>query len=321
MDSAVPLIDISGFLSEDATSKAAVVDEWRRTCERQGFLAIVGHQVPQSLQDDMLKAMACFFALPMEDKMKAELTKTACNRGYEQLWGQQLEELDQHAAPDKKESFSFRADRDPVRFLQGKNQWPEGQEQFKRSCEIYYTNLRKLATILFQITALSLDLPESYFDELAGDTEGLSLCRGHHYPPASEHSFERGAGAHTDFGVMTILLQDQVGGLEVMNRTTGKWEKIAPIQGALVVNIGDLMQRWTNGRYKSTMHRVISNRSGLDRYSVAFFVGISLDTVIKCLPTCLETGETPMHPPVRVEDHLKKRYAQSYGVAGTTIKV
>ena len=119
---------------------------------------------------------------------------------------------------------------------------------------------------------------------------------------------------------MTLLLQDQCGGLQVLNRSTDQWIEVQPVPDAFLVNIGDLMMRWTNNRYKSTMHRVISKPHGKSRYSCAYFCEGQLDRVVECLPTCLAPGDKPKYEPIRAEDHYIKRYVQSYGAAGTELK-
>ena len=151
---------------------------------------------------------------------------------------------------------------------------------------------------------------------------GIQLCRAHHYPPTPGDATDRGRGigAHTDFGALTLLLQDNVGGLEVLHKPTGTWHHVTPIEGAYVINIGDLMQRWTNDRYLSTMHRVMSPVSTRPRYSVAFFNDGALDTTIEAIPTCVPAGEKPKYGPLKVEDHLVRRYRQSYSKGGATIK-
>ena len=146
------------------------------------------------------------------------------------------------------------------------------------------------------------------------DGTGITSCRSHHYPPTpfDPTGRTRGVGAHTDFGAITLLLQDAVGGLEVLDKRTETWHTVPPVEGAFIVNIGDLMQRWTNNRYKSTMHRVITPLSGKDRYSCAFFVYGPLEHTVECIPTCLAPGEQPLFEPIKVKDHLLKRFTQSY---------
>jgi isopenicillin N synthase-like dioxygenase len=129
----------------------------------------------------------------------------------------------------------------------------------------------------------------------------------------------RGIGAHTDFGALTLLLQDEVGGLEVLHKPTGTWHAVTPVKGAYVCNIGDLMQRWTNDQYQSTMHRVISPLSNKDRYSCAFFNDGKLSQIIEALPGCVPAGEKAKYGPLRVEEHIVKRYQQSYGAGDTII--
>lgn len=118
---------------------------------------------------------------------------------------------------------------------------------------------------------------------------------------------------------MTLLLQDHVGGLEVLHKPTGTWHAVPPVEGSYVCNIGDLMQRWTNNRYQSTMHRVISPLSNQDRYSCAFFNDGALDVMVECLPSCVKPGEKPLYEPIKVEKHIVARYQQSYGAGGTII--
>jgi len=319
----IPIIDISGYLSGDAQAKEKVVEEIRDACENQGFLQVVGHSVPQELQDRYIAAVAEFFALPLLEKEKVSQTKSKCHRGYERLGGQKLDELDENATADQKEGFSVRRDRPLGRFLEGPNQWPEALPHFKDIYMEYYESVHRLSKTMFKLIALSLDLPEDHFDYFASDPNGICLCRSHHYPPTPPDATgrTRGVGAHTDFGALTLLLQDDIGGLEVLHKPTGTWHSVIPIKEAYVVNIGDLMQRWTNDRYKSTMHRVISPLSGKDRYSCAFFNDGALDVVVECIPTCLKSGEKPKYGPLSVEEHAIKRYTQSYGAGGTVITV
>lgn len=144
------------------------------------------------------------------------------------------------------------------------------------------------------------------------------MCRSHHYPPTKNGG--RGVGAHSDYGAMTLLFQDEIGGLEVLHKPSGTWHAVTPIKGAYVINTGDLMQRWTNDRYLSTMHRVKSPASNESRYSAAFFNDGALDVTIDPIPACVAKGERPKYAPLKVQDHLLKRYKQSYSVSGTDVK-
>ncbi|KAK5196889.1 hypothetical protein LTR47_001216 [Exophiala xenobiotica] len=317
----IPIIDISGYLAGDPEAKKKAASEFRSACENQGFLQVVGHSVPPDVQERFLSAIARFFALPLLEKTKVSQEKSKCYRGYERIGGQKLDELDTSATPDQKEGFSVRPERALGRFLQGPNQWPEDLPGFKEAYMEYFNSVHQLSKSVFRLMALSLDLPEDHFDAFASDPDGLCLCRSHHYPPTPPDMAgrTRGVGAHTDFGALTLLLQDDIGGLEVLHKRTGTWHHVPPVKGAYVCNIGDLMQRWTNDRYKSTMHRVISPLSGRDRYSCAFFNDGAMDTIIECLPTCIKPGETPFYEPLKVEKHIVERYVQSYGAGGTVL--
>jgi len=321
----VPIVDISGYVSGDAKSKALVAAQIHDAYTTAGFLQITGHTVTPALQVRFLSAIASFFALPLSEKEKVSQSLSKCHRGYERIGGQKLDELDDDATPDQKEGFSARRERPLGRFLEGPNQWPEEEvlPGFRETYMEYFEAVHQVSKMMFRLIALSLNLPEDHFDFFASDPNGICLCRAHHYPPTPKDAAgrTRGVGAHTDFGALTLLLQDTVGGLEVLHKPTGTWHAVAPVAGAYVVNIGDLMQRWTNDRYKSTMHRVISPLSEKDRYSCAFFNDGALDTMIECIPSCLQAGEKPAYGPLKVEDWIVKRYQQSYGAGGTEITV
>ncbi len=172
----IPIIDLSGYFAGDAEAKARIVEEFRDACENQGFLQVVGHSVPADVQARFIAALAEFFAQPLETKEKVGLSKSECNRGYEHIGGQKLDELDENATPDQKESFSVRQDRPLGRFLQGPNQWPENMPHFNAVYTEYYEAVHQLSQTLFKFMALSLDLDENYFAEFASDPDGTLLC-------------------------------------------------------------------------------------------------------------------------------------------------
>ena len=159
--------------------------------------------------------------------------------------------------------------------------------------------------------ALSLDLEEDYFNVFA--SEELATLRLLHYPPQPPNPApgEKGAGEHTDFGTLTLLLQDDLGGLQVWDEAIG-WVHAPPIPGTFVVNLGDMMARWTNETYRSTLHRVV-NASGQERYSVPFFYLGHPDHPVDCIPTCKEPGEDAKYPPTTVVSHYQEMYAATYG--------
>ncbi|KAI1487043.1 putative gibberellin 20 oxidase [Biscogniauxia mediterranea] len=311
----IPVIDISGYIAGSATQTARIAADLGQACRSPGFFQIVGHGVAPSLRARLLEKTAQFYALPAAAKAALHRGRSANGaRGYEAL-GTEVHET---GYTDQKEGFMFGPELPPGgRFLQGPNLWPDEAAcpGFRQTMEEYFAAARGLSVKMFRLLALSLGLDESYFDAFVDSRDSVSMCRIHRYPrvTAETASKSRGAGAHSDFGAMTLLIQDDIGGLEVFHRPTGTWNPVPYVDNAYIVNIGDMMEQWTNGRYMSTLHRVISPVSDHDRYSVVFFNEGLLDQVIDCIPTCIEPGEAPIHEPLTVEAHLKKRYGFSYG--------
>ncbi|KAL7619626.1 hypothetical protein AAE478_010167 [Parahypoxylon ruwenzoriense] len=329
----VPVIDISGYITGDPSRTAEIAEELNTACRSPGFFQIIGHDVPAELRPRLFSKVAQFYTLP--SAAKAALSRGLSSngsRGYEAAGAQVLE----GDFGDQKEGFMIGPELPPGRFLQGPNLWPRESDcpGFRSTMEEYYAAVRSLSVKMFRLLALSLRLDEHYFDAFVDSRDSISMCRAHRYPRTSVETAKksRGIGAHTDFGAMTLLLQDDskapsgsfqkapcsinrltVGGLEVFHPPSGTWNAVPFVEDAYVVNIGDMMEQWTNGRYMSTLHRVMSPVSSRHRYSVVFFNEGLLDQVIECIPTCVEPGETPCHRPVTVEAHLRKRYGQSYG--------
>ncbi|EXS71219.1 isopenicillin N synthase family dioxygenase [Sphingobium sp. Ant17] len=310
----LPVVNISGLLGGDAVARAEVVATIRAACLDKGFFYCVGHGVPPQIIAEIFREAERFFSLPMEAKLKVDKALSRANRGYEPLRGQTLEP---GMPPDLKEGFylGIHVDADDHRasrhFNVGPNLWPESLPEFQAVTTRYLDIMQELAVVLLGGIALSLDLPGDFFDPLKVDP--LATLRLLHYPPQPANSApgEKGCGAHTDFGGITILLQDGVGGLQVWDHDAATWLNAHPIPGAFIVNLGDLIGRWTNDRYRSTVHRVI-NSSGRERYSVPFFFAGNPDHRVECIKTCLSNGELAKYPPVTVDEHMRRRYEMSY---------
>ncbi|MEI9892125.1 MAG: 2-oxoglutarate and iron-dependent oxygenase domain-containing protein [Caulobacteraceae bacterium] len=303
----LPIIDISDLASTQPDKRRAVGRRIGLACADRGFFYIVGHGVPETLIAETLAAARAFFDLPDAAKAAVDKSRSPANRGYEPLGGQTLEP---GTTPDLKEGFYMGVEAAPGRFNQGANQWPGELPLMPVVLTAYHRELTALAERLMTGLALSLGLPEDFFAAFSRDP--IAILRLLHYPPQPAASPGQGAGAHTDFGALTILLQDGTGGLEVYDRAADGWTPAPPIAGAYVVNLGDLIARWTNDRYRSTPHRVV-NRSGRRRYSIPFFFSGAPDYGVTCLPGCLAPGETPKYPPTTVEAHMRERYRQTYG--------
>jgi isopenicillin N synthase-like dioxygenase len=315
-NSALPVIDIGGLSSPTVTDRKAVAERLREACLDNGFFYVVNHGVPERLIAALFGETRRFFDSPVAVKSAVDKSLSFCQRGFEPMRAQRLEA---GAPPDLKESFYIGPELsldDPRvvarRFNHGPNLWPVGMESFRPVTEAYFCTMLDLSQTLMRGLALALHLNEEYFAPYC--TKAHATLRLLHYPPqpANAAPGEKGAGAHSDFGGITLLLQDEVGGLQVQGKIKGEWIHATPIPGAFVVNLGDLIARWTNDRFRSTVHRVV-NASGRERYSVPFFFSGNPDQVVECLPSCLANGEAPKYPPTTVEGHLKEMYRRTYG--------
>jgi isopenicillin N synthase-like dioxygenase len=312
----LPVIDIAGLASAWLADRQEVAAALRAACLDNGFFYIRNHGIPEDLVEAVFAQAARFFALPVEEKLALDKARSRANRGYEPLGGQTLQE---GAAPDLKEGFYIGPEHgadDPRvvagKFNHGPNLWPQRPASFRPTMEAYFQAMLALGRRLMGGLALSLDLPEDYF--AAFSTEPMATLRLLHYPPqpVDAGAAQMGAGAHTDFGGITLLRQDDTGGLQVWDQATGGFIHANPVKGAYVVNLGDMIARWTNDRYRSTLHRVI-NTSGRERYSVPFFYVGNYDHTVACIPTCLAPGSQPKYPPTTVEAHLREMYRRTYG--------
>jgi isopenicillin N synthase-like dioxygenase len=316
----IPVVDLLG-------SKAAW--EVHKACREIGFFYVANHGVPQALIDAQFDCSRRFYALPAEQKLAIHMKKSPSTAGYEPVGGQILDSQDptaEKAPPDLKESFYCAMelpDEHPwaqkrIRGF-GHNQWPRGLPGFREQTLEYQAAMRSLGNRVLAVLARSLELPANHiepFYDMPGTT--LRLLR---YPPHPQAALanQLGAGAHTDWGGITLLAQDGLGGLEVRN-VNDEWIQATPVAGTFVVNLGDLMQRWTNGLYRSNMHRVRNNSSSRDRYSIAFFYSPRPDSRIECLPTCTDAANPPKFAPCTASEHTYEMFKRSYGFAPSASK-
>ena len=318
---ALPLIDIAGLWSPDRKDWESVGQALREACLNKGFFYLKGHGVSADLRAKVFNEAQSFFDLSIHQKKKIDLSHSNCFRGYEPMRAQTLEP---GQPPDLKEGFYAGRELTPDdprveagKFNHGPNQWPEELPDFQPVMVEYYNTMRDLGRLLMRGIAVSLGVNEKSF--LAFCSEELATLRLLHYPPqpANPEPGEKGCGAHTDFGTLTFLMQDDCGGLQVWDEDIG-WIHATPVPDTYVVNLGDMMARWTNGRYRSTLHRVV-NVSGKERYSVPFFYLGNPDFEINCIPTCLEEGGSPQYPPATVEQHYQEMYEATYSAADASI--
>jgi len=301
----VPIIDVS------ASDAAAAINE---AGERVGFLTIVGHGVPDDVVSGAWDTARAFFDLPLADKMAVAMPRPGYPYGYSPVAGETLaKSLGGGGAPDLKESFAIgpvdapsHTITDPDEsFAWSANLWPAALPALQPAWSAYFRSLSQLAARLLQLMAVGLDMPQHHFDPMI--SRHTSAMRALNYPPRGEVADGQfGASAHTDYGTLTILLADPVqGGLQVQD-AAGVWHDAHPEPGSFVVNLGDAMARWTNDRWRSTMHRVMVPAGR--RQSIAFFHNANWDAVIECLPTCLAEGEQPRHAPIEAGPHLMQKF-------------
>jgi isopenicillin N synthase-like dioxygenase len=317
----VPLVDFGPFLEGPASERKRVALEIGRACRDIGFFYLVHHGVPQRLVDRVFAEASRFFALPLDRKAEIAIEKSRCHRGWFALGGENLDPSKQRQAGDYKEGIKIGRDL-PLDHplvkaglpLHGPNQWPSGLPGWKDTMQEGYDALSRLGREIMHAFALALELPETHFDRwLTGPMATLGPL---HYPPQTGRITEEriGAGAHTDFGCLTILAQDPVGGLQVRN-SARRWVDAPYVSGSFVVNVGDMMERWTNGLFTSTVHRVI-NVSGKDRYSLPFFFDPDFDADLSVLQTCTGPGNPPKHPPTTGGQHLLDRINATFDYRG-----
>ena len=257
-----------------------------------------------------------FFALPIQQKEKVSFELGNKNRGYIQLGG---ESSDPNAKRDEKEAYDFThkvpagaAGELMLDRISGENLWAEQPKNLKPVVEQYLEKCIELGTTLFQIFAVGLGLERHYFDDKINYP--IAQLRMLHYPAQDSSSISEenlGIGKHCDYESLTILAQGEIGGLQVEN-LQGEWVEAPPIEGAFNINIGEMLTRWTNGRFKATPHRVI-NTSGKTRYSVPFFFATNYDVNIKPLDVCVPEGTEPQYHEILAGEYLVSRLKEIYG--------
>ncbi|HTV71595.1 MAG TPA: 2OG-Fe(II) oxygenase family protein [Rhizobiaceae bacterium] len=316
-----PVFDLSRFENADAAGRAALGKEVDAICRATGFLAISGHSVPQATIDRVWSNARAFFDLPQAEKDKVRAPFPGYPYGY---LGQGTEALAKskgnETPPDLKESFNGGPlavpgglnDPEALAFCYAETIWPTQPDGFVDAWKAYYTALEDLAKRVMRVFAVALELPERFFDPMLD--KPISALRALNYPQPSvpPKPGQLRAGAHTDYGSLTILLPEAAsGGLEIFT-PEGTWRSVPPVPGAFVINIGDLMALWTNDRWVSTLHRVVNPapdaKGSTRRQSLAFFHQPNWDAEIICLDSCLRPGEAPKYAPVRSGPFLMSKF-------------
>jgi isopenicillin N synthase-like dioxygenase len=312
----IPVVDVSLLASAEQEELAKVAAEIGAACREIGFFYVAGHAVPQSLMDGVFRTAADFFSLP-EGAKREVLFDAASNRGFVPMKG---EALDPNKPADLKEAFNIGlelAEDDPEllagAMFRAPNRWPS-MPGFRETMLAYFDACHELGILLHRAFALDLGLDAGYFEDKLD--RPMAVLRLLHYPEAPDQLEEGqlGAGEHTDYGCVTLLATDGVGGLEVRTRA-GEWIAAPHIPGAFVCNIGDCLMRWTNDTYVSTPHRVVSP-AGRERYSIAFFLDPNPDAEVACLPGCATAQRPARYAPIHGDQFLLSRLSPTYEKSG-----
>ncbi|KAF8013649.1 hypothetical protein BT93_I1495 [Corymbia citriodora subsp. variegata] len=316
----IPLIDLAalaGYSPSDgavATSDAAMdglVAEIGEACKKWGFFAVVNHGVAAEKRERLEREAREFFGQSLEEKKKVRRDEKRVAGYYETEHTKNVR--------DWKEVFDFTV-REPTvvpaspkdgeeAIIEWINQWPEYPPGLREACEEYAQELEKLAYKLMGLIAQSLGLPSNRFEEFYKDH--TSFVRLNHYPPCPAPHLALGVGRHKDSGALTILAQDDVGGLEVKRKSDGEWVLVKPIPDSFIINVGDIIQVWSNDTYESVEHRVMVN-SERERFSIPFFFSPSHYTMVQPLKELTDEHNPPKYRPYNWGKFLVTRKGSNF---------
>jgi isopenicillin N synthase-like dioxygenase len=308
----IPVVDLTGFVGGSADVRAQVGAAVDRACRDVGFFTVVGHGVGDDVIEQLRREALAFFDLPLADRMEVAMPEPGYPYGYNPIEAEALNRsIGGAAAPDLKETFNIGPidppprpldemdDRDE-RAVYAPNRWPSALPALRPAAEAYYRAMADLSATIMETFAAALGLERGAFAPFI-DRHGSALRLANYPALEGDAGTERfRAGAHTDYGTLTVLWTDDAPGLQVL--TDDGWVDVPPVDGGLVVNLGDLMARWTNERWRSTMHRVVVAGTGR-RLSIPFFHNANWDARIECL-----VDEPARHPPTTAGRHLMDKF-------------
>ena len=309
----IPVVDFSKFLSTSPTYRQQVVQEIFQACHSVGFLYLSNYGIPTSVIEQTFEQSRIFFELPLAQKQQLAWSSECSNCGY---IGIERERLNEAQPGDLKEAFNINSENlsETNGYPLDAEPWPSRYPLFRQTITDFFELCSATAEHIFRAFAGALSLPESYFVE-RHQTQDYTL-RLLHYPSLSRlpKPGQLRAGAHSDYGSLTLLFQNNVGGLEVLN-TKGNWIAAPAIPNTILINIGDLMERWSNNVFRSTKHRVRLpdlKQKQQNRHSIAFFCQPDAEVDIVCLPTCQSKTNPAKYPSVKSGDYLLNRLQATY---------
>jgi isopenicillin N synthase-like dioxygenase len=317
--SEIPCLDLTAFSAGTAADQAALAREWGRAFEEVGFATVTGHGVPDVTTTRTYSELMEFFSLPLAAKLKWTVPDRVKTRGYLPLGIESVARTrGEEVPPDLCEALVFYGINfeppDPLpagRSAATNNVYPGEPAGLREAVREYYRAVHRLVGVLMRLSARALDLPDEFFAPYYDRFRGTLRCV--HYPAQAVEP-EPGQlryGAHSDYGGLTLLRQDDApGGLQVHTRS-GEWIDVRPVADSYVINIGDLMARWTNDRWRSTLHRVVNPPRSINgptrRLSLVLFSGPNDDAIIDCLPTCVDAAHPAKYGPVRARDYIQDK--------------
>ena len=326
-NSSLPIIDISlSEVSQDAQKKkiAADIDNAAR---QYGFFYLTGYQIPEHLIAECFQAATKFFDLPTDEKNKIAIENSQCHRGWYAIGCEVLDPVHQQEG-DIKEGLKIGNDL-PLTHplvtngtpLHGPNQWPEISSEtmpamdstlWKKTMLTTYDYFCETGLEVMRYFAIALNLETDYFDHwlTRPDSEPMATLSPIRYPALNHAENALSAGAHTDFGCLTLLAQDNNEGLEIA-MPDGAWLSVPPIENTLIINIGDMLAFWSGGKYRSTLHKV-NNRSGQTRHSLAFFYDPAYNTPLINLTDSLSNSSETTNETKTALDHLLQKIGDSF---------
>ena len=318
MSRTIPVLDVGPCFAGAPGALEAVAAELRGALEGVGFFLIVNHGVDPELIGRTFAEARRFHAQPAAAKLALRMNEH--NNGYMAMgrYAVWTSDVNANDKPDLNEAFFTKRERgpdDPLvragRRFAGPNRWPDDLPGFRETVLAYTDAADALGRRVVRICAVALGLPAGYFD--AAFAESQFSFRLSHYPPVTAEPNQFGIAPHTDANFLTFLAQTDIPGLQ-LRLPSGDWLDVPYVPGSFAVNAGDMLHRWTNGRFKSTPHRAVPP-VGRSRYAIPFFLGPHLDTVIACLPTCQGPEAPPRFPPITYADYLHWWYDANYNAA------
>ena len=311
MQNLIPIIDLSAATKNNQYNEIAFGIE--KAIKNNGFFYVKNHGIDNYLIKDLFDLSKKFFDLPLESKMFLDSRKSIARRGYFPIYA---ENTNPSQNIDFKEGFDVMANHkdtdlrvvNKIPFF-GKNIWPKTIKNFENISMQYYNRLIILAFDIMKTISHILSLPENFF--LGEISDPFAMLRILKYPKQKSHDkLMVGAGTHTDYGLITILAQNEIKGLEVQDKK-GNWLEVEPIKDLLLVNFGDEMAMWTNNIIQATPHRVI-NKSDDERYSSVFFFHSPYDKLITPQPQFITADKPQLYKPIKSIDYMTKRFSETF---------